>query len=78
MTTLPRITLTTSSGSTVTYEATVFSNTYTYPDGSTYTSYTYMFMETGVKTLNWNNVEWVDIKTQYTKARTKDFILKKL
>ena len=77
-TTLPRITLTTSSGSTVTYEATVFSNTYTYPDGSTYTSYTYMFMETGVKTLNWNNVEWVDIKTQYTKARTKDFILKKL
>jgi hypothetical protein len=78
MTTLPRITLTTSSGSTVTYEATVDSNTYTDPDGSTYTSYTYMFMESGVKSLNWVNVNWVDIKTQYTKAKTKDFILKKL
>ena len=78
MTTLPRITLTTSSGSTVTYEATVDSNTYTRPDGSTDTSYSYYFVELGVKTLNWVNVEWVDIKTQYTKAKTKDFILKKL
>jgi hypothetical protein len=77
-TTLPRITLTASSGSTVTYEATVDSNTYTFPDGSTYTSYYYSFMELGVITLNWVNVEWVDIKTQYTKAKTKDFILKKL
>jgi hypothetical protein len=73
-TTLPRITLTTSSGSTVTYEATV--STGTNPDGSTY--YTYNFMEIGVKSLNWVNVEWVDIKTQYAKAKTKDFILKKL
>jgi hypothetical protein len=74
MTTRPRITLTTSSGSTVTYEATV--STGTYPDGSTY--YMYNFMESGVKSLNWVNVEWVDIKTQYAKAKTKDFILKKL
>jgi len=74
MTTLPRITLTTSSGSTVTYEATVSIGTY--PDGRT--SYSYLSMELGVKTLNWVNVEWVDIKTQYTKAKTKDFILKKL
>jgi len=73
-TTLPRITLIASSGSTVTYEATVITGTN--PDGSTH--YSYMFMETGVKLLNWNNVEWVDIKTQYTKAKTKDFILKKL
>jgi hypothetical protein len=74
MTTLPRITLTSSSGSSVTYEATVDASTN--PDGSTY--YMYMFMESGVKSLNWDNVEWVDIKTQYTKAKTKDFILKKL
>jgi hypothetical protein len=74
MTTLPRITLTTSSGSTVTYEATVSIGTY--PDGRTY--YNYRYMESGVKSLNWVNVEWVDIKTQYTKAKTKDFILKKL
>lgn len=73
MTTLPRITLTSSSGSSVTYEATV--DAYT-SDGYTY--YTYMFMESGVKSLNWDNVEWVDIKTQYTKAKVKDFILKKL
>ncbi|TXD49046.1 fibronectin type III domain-containing protein [Polaribacter sp. IC073] len=74
MTTLPRITLTSSSGSTVTYEATV--DTYLNPGGSTY--YRYMFMESGVKSLNWDNVEWVDIKTQYSKAKTKDFILKRL
>jgi len=73
-TTLPRITLTASSGSTVTYEATV--SIRTSPDGSTI--YSYSFGDTGVKLLNWNNVEWVDIKTQYTKAKTKDFILKKL
>ena len=73
MTTLPRVTLTSSSGLSVTYEATV--DAYT-SDGYTY--YTYMFMESGVKSLNWDNVEWVDIKTQYTKAKVKDFILKKL
>jgi hypothetical protein len=73
-TTLPRITLTASSGSTVTYEATVSIGTF--PDGRTY--YYYRFMESGVKLLNWNNAEWVDIKTQYAKAKTKDFILKKL
>ena len=72
--TLPKTTLTSSSGSTVTYEASV--NTYTNPDG--FTEYNYSFYETGVKTLNWNNVEWVDIKTQYTKAKTKNFVLKKL
>ena len=72
--TLPKTTLTSSSGSTVTYEASV--NTYTTPDGVT--RYDYEFDETGVKTLNWNNVEWVDIKTQYTKATTKNFVLKKL
>ena len=75
LSTLPKITLTSSSGSTVSYEATVGS-TYTFSDGSTY--YSYNFVETGVKTLNWNNVEWVDIKTQYTKAHTKNFVLKKL
>jgi hypothetical protein len=72
-TTLPRITLIASSGSTVTYEATVSTVTY-----SGYTYYMYNFMESGVKLLNWNNAEWVDIKTQYAKAKTKDFILKKL
>lgn len=72
--TLPKTTLTSSSGSTVTFEASVVTDTR--PDGST--SYRYTFNEAGVKTLNWNNVEWVDIKTQYTKAKTKNFVLKKL
>ena len=69
--TLPRITLTSSSGSTVTYEAKVMSC-----DEDMGCMYDYN--ETGVKTLNWNNVEWVDIKTQYTKAKTKNFVLNKL
>jgi len=70
--TLPRITLTSSSGSTVTYEATVM-----FCDGEMGCMYD-DYIETGVKTLNWNNVEWVDIKTQYTKAKTKDYVLKEL
>jgi hypothetical protein len=69
--TLPRITLTSSSGSTVTYEATVRSC-------DEYMGCRYDYYETGVKTLNWNNVEWVDIKTQYTKAKTQNFVLNKL
>lgn len=69
--TLPRITLTSSSGSTVTYEATVvFCGENAGCD--------YGYSDTGVKTLDWNNVEWVDIKTQYTKAKTRTYVLKEL
>jgi hypothetical protein len=70
LSTLPKITLTSSSGSTVTYQAQAFDM------GNGWFDYSYM--DSGVKTLNWNNVEWVDIKTQYTKAKTKNFVLKKL
>jgi hypothetical protein len=69
--TLPRITLTSSSGSTVTYEATVM-------DCDDSIGCMYYFSDTGVKTLNWNNVEWVDIETQYVKAKTRTYVLKKL
>ena len=69
--TLPKITLTSSSGSTVTYQANV--DVFTY-DGVAY--YSYGFGDTGVKTLNWDNVEWVDIKTQYAKPHTKDYVLR--
>ncbi|NGZ90215.1 fibronectin type III domain-containing protein [Psychroflexus maritimus] len=68
--TLPRITLTSSSGSTVTYEATVmFCDDF---------MCMYMYSDTGIKTLNWTNIEWVDIKTQYVKAKTKTYVLKTL
>ena len=70
LSTLPKITLTSSSGSTVTYQAQAFDM----GDGR----FDYFYMDSGVKTLNWNNVEWVDIKTQYTKAKTNNFVLKKL
>jgi hypothetical protein len=69
--TLPRISLTSSSGSTVTYEATLMSC-------DENMGCMYYYSDTGVKTLNWNNVEWVDIKTQYTKAKTRTYVLKEL
>ena len=71
LSTIPKITLTSSSGSTVSYQAKS-------EESGVYTRYTYSFTDSGVKTLNWNNVEWVDIKTQYTKAKTKDYDLKEL
>jgi hypothetical protein len=71
LSTIPKITLTSSSGSTVSYQAKS-------EESGVYTRYTYSFTDSGVKTLNWNNVEWVDIKTQYTKAKTKDYVLKEL
>ena len=74
LSTLPKIVITSSSGFTVTYEATAYSDTF--PDGSIY--YSYDYSDTGIKTLNWNNVEWIDIKTQYVKAHTRTYILKKL
>ena len=67
--TIPKITLTSSTGSTITFQSTVNYD-------ATYDFYMFMFMDSGVKTLNWNNVEWVDIKTQYAKAKTKDYVLK--
>jgi hypothetical protein len=67
--TIPKITLTSSSGSTITFQSTVdFFGDF----------YMYMFMDSGVKELNWSNVEWVDIKTQYAKAKTKNYVLKAL
>jgi hypothetical protein len=69
--TIPKITLTSSSGNTVSYQSSV----YIYDYGEYEYEYEYDFDNTGVKELNWSNVEWVDIKTQYTKAKTKDYVL---
>jgi hypothetical protein len=69
--TIPIITLTSSSGSTISFQSTVDYN-------ADFDFYMYMFMDSGVKTLNWNNVEWVDIKTKYAKAKTKNYVLKAL
>jgi hypothetical protein len=64
---IPKITLTSSSGNTVSYQST--------QDGKIGNRDTYSFMDAGVKELNWSNVEWVDIKTQNVKAKTRDYVL---
>lgn len=68
--TIPKITLTSSSGSTISFQAEVTTDT-------SFGDY-FEFNYPGVKTLNWNNIEWVDIKTKYVKAKTKNYVLKAL
>lgn len=76
-TTIPKITLISSTGLTTSFEATVNYNEFTFGD-DTFSYYSYYFENPGIKTLNWNNVEWVDIKTKYVKAKTKNYVLKTL
>jgi hypothetical protein len=73
--TIPIITLTSSTGLTISYEADVFYEYVTTGD-ETFSYYNYSFSNTGIKTLNWNNVEWVDIKTKHVKAKTKNYVLR--
>lgn len=35
----------------------------------------YSFNDSGEKTMNWSGVEWVELTTQYTKAKTSEFAL---
>jgi hypothetical protein len=76
-TTIPIITLISSTGLTTSFESTVDCFEDTYGD-ETYSYCFYYFENQGIITLNWNNVEWVDIKTKYVKAKTKNYVLKTL
>ncbi len=73
-TTIPTMTLTSSTGESITFQSEVDARDY----GGGEIFYSYFFMEGGIITLDWNNVEWVDIKTRYTKAKTRTFVLKTL
>ncbi|RAR47261.1 YDG domain-containing protein [Flavobacterium lacus] len=65
---LPYITLITNNGLTVTYSSELM---FYDPEWGA----DFYFSNPGVKALNWNDVEWVDIKTRHTKAKTRDFVL---
>ena len=65
---IPSLTITSSTGATQTWS-------------STYEEFfpgfgMFSFNDSGVKTMNWSGVNWVDITTQYTKAKTSEFALK--
>ncbi len=73
LTTIPTITLTASTGKSITFQSEV--DAFEFGEEI---DYSYFFREGGIKTLDWKNVEWVDIKTKYTKAKTRTFVLKTL
>jgi hypothetical protein len=73
-TTIPTMTLTSSTGESITFQSEV--DSFDLGGGEIY--YFYSFREGGIITLDWNNVEWVDIKTRYAKAKTRTFVLKTL
>ena len=65
--TIPTITINSSTGASQTFSA-------TWQDfGEGFGMYS--FNDSGVKTMNWSGVDWVDFTTQYTKAKTSDFVL---
>jgi autotransporter-associated beta strand protein len=65
--TIPTITINSSTGASQTFSA-------TWQDfGEGFGMYS--FYDSGVKTMNWSGVDWVDFTTQYTKAKTSDFVL---
>lgn len=67
----PNITVTSSTGFTQSF----FSEADGYDMGEGQLHYSYSFFENGVKELNWDDVEWVDITTQYSKAKVQNFVL---
>lgn len=69
--TIPKITITSSTGDSREFTATV--DAFEIVPGEFY--YSYDFSDSGVKTMEWTDVEWVDFTTQYTKAKTSDFVL---
>ncbi len=70
-TTIPEITISSSTGFSQTFSATVESEEM-FPG---FFDYSYTFFDTGVKEMNWSGVEWVDFTTHHTKAKTSDFVL---
>jgi autotransporter-associated beta strand protein len=65
--TIPTITINSSTGASQTFSATYEEF---FPGFGRYS-----FDDSGVKTMNWSGVDWVDFTTQYTKAKTSDFVL---
>lgn len=70
-TSIPTITITSSTGFTQLFSATVEENERSPGE----IEYSYSFDDSGVKEMNWSGVEWVDFTSQYTKAKTTDFVL---
>ena len=60
--TIPTLTINSSTGATETWS-------------STWEGSEFRFYDSGVKTMNWSGVDWVDFTTQYTKAKTSEFVL---
>jgi hypothetical protein len=69
-TSIPKITISSSTGLSRSFSATVDS----FVSGDD-VFYSYSFSDSGVKEMNWDGVEWVDFTTEYTKAKTSDFVL---
>jgi len=82
-TSIPTINITSSTGFSQTFSATLETDVrvyeYDYGDGEIEyveeIEYWYFFMDAGVKEMDWLGVEWVDFTTQYTKAKTSDFVM---
>ncbi|MDB4314347.1 PEP-CTERM sorting domain-containing protein [Akkermansiaceae bacterium] len=71
-TSAPTIGITSSAGQVQTYSAV--------SDGSIEIEpgefiYFWSFSDSGIKTLNWENVEWVDFTTRYTKAKVSTLVV---
>ena len=69
--TIPKITITSSTGGSQQYTGTV--DAIDFGGGDIF--FSYRFSDSGMKTLDWTDVEWVDFTTQYTKAKISDFVL---
>ena len=74
MTTIPVMTITSNTGLTQTFSSSVSEDNFEF-EGEIFTSYNYFFGKAGVQTMDWTDVTWVDFTTQYTKAKTSDFVL---
>lgn len=72
---IPTITITSNTGSTQSFSAIGEEYSFEYEPGEFDTSYNYSFEHSGVKTMNWTDVTWVDFTTQHTKAKTSDYVL---
>jgi autotransporter-associated beta strand protein len=73
-TSIPTINITSSTGFSQTFSATLETMEFDF-DGEIFVFYNYFFMDAGVKEMDWLGVEWVDFTTQYTKAKTSDFVM---
>ncbi|MDA8975029.1 PEP-CTERM sorting domain-containing protein [Akkermansiaceae bacterium] len=71
-TSAPTIAITSSAGHQQTYSA-VSSGFVEFRPGEF--NYFWSFSDSGIKTLNWENVEWVDFTTQYAKAKVSTLVV---